>query len=375
KGEDFAFELANLKVPKVGNKGAQGNWGKDRLAAIRQGFVKLAEDHEKAFAPFKEAVLLNLVHWVDGYLKEWETQKAQGGFLDFDDLLLKTRDLLRDHPEAREEMKRRLDYLFVDEFQDTDPLQVEIVFYLCEKAGKHQKDWKKVELEPGKLFLVGDPKQSIYRFRRADVAIYEETKKRILANGGKVEVLTENFRTVGGLVEWVNGRFPSMFEGSGIHYYPLNANREKGKTEGTLPILWGLKVPELKSEKQSKAEYRQWEAEWAAAFLNDLLKSDFTVSDPKPPFTKRRVRKGDIAILFRDLSNDNEEFWEEALRKRDLSYQIVGGKRFYNRPEIVALSTLLTCLSSPADEAATVAVLRGPLFGFSDEELFLHHAA
>ena len=66
---------------------------------------------------------------------------------------------------------------------------------------------------------------------------------------------------------------------------------------------------------------------------------------------RRPVQKGDIAILFRDLSNDNEEYWEEALRKRDLSYQIVGGKRFYNRPEIVALSTLLTCLSSPADEA------------------------
>src|SRR5581483_11236334 len=124
------FDLANLKVPKVGNKGAHGNWGKERLAAIRDGFLKLAEDHAAAFAPCKEAIVLNLVHWVAGYLKEWESQKLQSGFLDFDDLLLKTRDLLRDHPEAREEMKKRLDYLFVDEFQDTDPLQVEIVFFL-----------------------------------------------------------------------------------------------------------------------------------------------------------------------------------------------------------------------------------------------------
>jgi len=372
---DLDFALANLKVPKVGNKGAQGNWGKERLAALRESFVKLAEDQEKVFAPFKEAVLLNLVHWIGGYLEEWESQKAQGGFLDFDDLLLKTRDLLRDYPEAREEMKDRLDYLFVDEFQDTDPLQVEIVFFLCEVQKKAEKDWKKVRLEPGKLFLVGDPKQSIYRFRRADVAIYEATKDRILANGGKVEILTENFRTVGGLVEWVNGRFPSQFEGTGIHYNPLNPSRAKGKTEGTLPILWGLRIPAAGEEKPSKAHLRQLEAESVAAFLKDqVLGGGFTVSDAKPPFEKRPVRKGDIAILFRDLSNDNEEFWEEALRKRDLSYQIVGGKRFYNRPEIVALSTLLTCLSSPADEAATVAVLRGPLFGFSDEQLFLHRA-
>ena len=377
KGEDkdLDFALANLKVPKVGNKGAQGNWGKERLAVLREGFVKLAEDHSAAFAPFKEAVVLNLVHWIGEYLEEWESQKAQGGFLDFDDLLVKTRDLLRGYPEAREEMKKRLDYLFVDEFQDTDPLQVEIVFFLSETQGRCEKDWRKVKLEPGKLFLVGDPKQSIYRFRRADVAIYEATKERILANGGKVEVLAENFRTVGGLVEWVNGRFPTLFEGTGIHYNPLNASRAKGKTEGTLPILWGLSIPADGEKKPSKALLRQLEAEAVAAFLKEqVLGGRFTVSDPKPPFERRPVRKGDIAILFRDLSNENEEFWEEALRKRDLSYQIVGGKRFYNRPEIVALSTLLTCLSSPADEAATVAVLRGPLFGFSDEELFLHRA-
>src|SRR5581483_8151797 len=284
------------------------------------------------------------------------------------------RDLLRDHPEAREEMKKRLDYLFVDEFQDTDPLQVEIVFFLSEKVGRTDKHWQKVKLEPGKLFLVGDPKQSIYRFRRADVAIYEATKERILSNGGKVEVLTENFRTVGGLVDWVNGCFPDLFNGTGIDYHPLSPNRQAGKTEGTLPILWGLKIPVAEEAEKTKAAFRRLEAEWVAAFLKDqVLGGGFTVSDPKT-HEKRPVRKGDIAILFRNLSNDNEEYWEEALRKRDLSYQIVGGKRFYNRPEIVALSTLLTCLSSPADEAECVAVLRGPLFGFSDEALFLHRA-
>jgi ATP-dependent helicase/nuclease subunit A len=369
------FDLASLKVPKTGNKGAQKNWGKERLEAIRERFVQLAEEQEKVFGPFREALLLNLIHWIGGYLDEWEAQKARGGFLDFDDLLLKTRDLLKDHPEAREEMKKRLDYLFVDEFQDTDPLQVEVVFFLSEKIGKHEKDWRKVKLEPGKLFLVGDPKQSIYRFRRADVAIYEETKERIQANGGKVEVLTENFRTVGGLVEWVNGRFPALFEGTGIGYNPLSPNRAKGKTEGTLPTLWGLKIPVPLDAPRTKSYFRQQEAEWVATFLKGkILAGDWTLSDPKT-HKIRKVRPGDIAILFRDLSNENEEFWEEALRKRDLSYQIVGGKRFYNRPEILALSALLTCLSSPADEAACVAVLRGSLFGFSDEALFRHRAS
>jgi ATP-dependent helicase/nuclease subunit A len=374
KPEEIAFNLASLVIPKVKRTGNQKTWDKAVLDEIRLRFERLAEDHTSAFAPFREAVLLNLIHWIGGYLKEWETQKARSGFLDFDDLLLKTRDLLRDHPDSREEIKNRFDTLFVDEFQDTDPLQVEIVFFLSERKGKQVKDWKKVELEAGKLFLVGDPKQSIYRFRRADVAIYEETKKRILANGGKVEVLTENFRTVGGLVEWVNERFLLQFEGSGIQYRALNASRVKGKTEGTLPILWGLQVPVPEGSEDTKAFYRQQEAEWVAAYLKDqILQGSWTVADPQT-HERRPVRAGDIALLFRDLSNDNEEFWEEALRKRDLPYQIIGGKRFYNRPEIVALSTLLTCLSSPADEAACVAVLRGPLFGFSDEALFLHRA-
>ncbi len=383
KPEEIAFALASLDIPKVKRTGNQKAWDKAVLDEIRLRFERLAEDHVAVFAPFREAVLLNLIHWIGGYLKEWETQKARSGFLDFDDLLLKTRDLLRDHPDSREEIKKRFDTLFVDEFQDTDPLQVEIVFFLCEKLAPLRQgfggqvqviNWKDIELEPGKLFLVGDPKQSIYRFRRADVAIYEATKERILANGGKVEVLTENFRTVGGLVEWVNERFLPQFEGSGITYRALNASREKGKTEGTLPILWGLKVPVPEGSEDTKAFYRQQEAEWVAAYLKDrILQGGWTVADPKT-HERRAVRAGDIALLFRDLSNDNEEYWEEALRKRDLPYQIIGGKRFYNRPEIVALSALLTCLSSPADEAACVAVLRGPLFGFSDEELFLHRA-
>ncbi|HET9869003.1 MAG TPA: UvrD-helicase domain-containing protein, partial [bacterium] len=261
----LAFELAGFQVPKVGNKGAQGVWGKERLAALREAFLRLAEDHQAVLAPFKDAVVLNLVGWIRGYFAEWDRQKAGGGFLDFDDLLLKARDLLLTHLEVREELKDRFDHLFVDEFQDTDPLQVEIVFFLCEAPGKKEKDWRKVELEPGKLFLVGDPKQSIYRFRRADVAIYEATKERILANGGKVEVLTENFRTVGGLVEWVNGLFISQFEGTGIGYHPLTASRKAGATEGTLPILWGLKLPKPPEEKNSKGFWRGWEAEQTAA--------------------------------------------------------------------------------------------------------------
>ncbi len=385
---EMLFEMGNLEIPKAAKKGNQKNWDKAVLNSLRQEFSDLSGEHEKFSSALKNAVVLNIIHWLWNYLKEFEEQKKRQGFLDFDDLLLKTRNLLKDHPEPREELKKRLDYLLVDEFQDTDPLQVEIVFFLAEKEGKPKKNpstnsgqagfethWRKVKLKQGKLFLVGDPKQSIYRFRRADVEIYEETKKLVSDNGGKVELLKENFRTVGSLVDWVNGRFPSLFTGTLIQYSPQNPSRREERPLEAVPPLIGIRIPFSADENTSKASLRHKEAEWTADFIREkLLQGGWTLSDPKT-HKMRKVQAGDIAVLFRDLSNENEEYWEEALRKRDISFQIVGGKRFYNRPEIVALSTLLNCLSSPADEAACVAVLRSLLFGFTDEKIFLHRSS
>ncbi len=373
--EEMVFGLAVLEIPKTAKKGNQKNWDKTVLDNIRREFSLLSGEHEIFSAAFKNAVVLNIVHWLWDYLKEFEEKKNRQGFLDFDDLLMRTRNLLKDHPEAREELKKRLDYLLVDEFQDTDPLQVEIVFFLAEKEGKSETNWKKVKLKPGKLFLVGDPKQSIYRFRRADVEIYEETKKLVTGNGGRVELLTENFRTVGSLVDWVNARFPSLFTGTPIQYSAQNPSRREKRPPKAIPPLIGIRIAVPPDEKTAKASLRHREAEWTAAFISEkLLKGGWTLSDPKT-HELRPVEPGDLAVLFRDLSNENEEFWEEAFRKRNLSYQIVGGKRFYKRPEIVALSTLLNCLSSPADEAACVAALRSSLFGFTDEKIFLHRSS
>ena len=105
--EDVAFDLASLKIPRSKTREPKSHWGKELWRPFGRGSVSWPRNQTAAFAPFKEAIVLNLVHWVAGYLREWESQKLQGGFLDFDDLLLKTRDLLQDHPEAREEMKKR----------------------------------------------------------------------------------------------------------------------------------------------------------------------------------------------------------------------------------------------------------------------------
>ncbi len=394
-GENLTYALADLSVPKIGNVGAQKNWGKENLEIAKNHVEEFRECQERLAARVKDAAVTGVSGWLWDYLEEYAKVKTQQGFLDFDDLLSKTRDLLKTRLDAREELKKRYDHLFVDEFQDTDPLQVEIVFFLSEKERKKSKTWQEVELEPGKLFLVGDPQQSIYRFRRADVEIYGEAKARLAACGGEVEKLTENFRTLSPIVDWVNQSFLKLFEAGVFPYNAQKAHRTldadsimesaqpklaprpvasaQVKTHRLSPLI-GLEIPELPEEQQSTAAFRKIEAENTADFIDQLLKDKTLVVDPKSPKDKptlRPVQAGDIAILFRELSN-TESVYEDALRRRNIQFQIVGGKKFYNRPEVVALETLLACLESPADEASLVALLRSSLFGFTDEELFLY---
>ena len=125
--------------------------------------------------------------------RDYELLKAKAGRLDFLDLLIKVRDLIRDHASVRGELQQRFTHFFVDEFQDTDPLQAEILLLLAADDPR-ETDWRAARPISGKLFLVGDPKQSIYRFRRADVALYEEVKKRLLGVGAELLHLTASFR-------------------------------------------------------------------------------------------------------------------------------------------------------------------------------------
>ncbi|HLE63171.1 MAG TPA: UvrD-helicase domain-containing protein, partial [Pyrinomonadaceae bacterium] len=137
---------------------------------------------------------------------EFERLKGRAGYLDFLDLLLRARNLIRDNRDIRVELQQRFTHLFIDEFQDTDPLQAEILMLLS--ADDHeQHDWRQVRPIPGKLFIVGDPKQSIYRFRRADVALYQEVKRQVISSGGAIVELNVSFRAAPGIQQAVNAAF------------------------------------------------------------------------------------------------------------------------------------------------------------------------
>ena len=139
-------------------------------------------------------------------IAEYERLKTRAGRLDFLDLLIKARNLIRDNATVRNELQRRYTHFFIDEFQDTDPLQVEILLLLA-ADDPAATDWRDARPVPGKLFLVGDPKQSIYRFRRADIALYEEVKARLLRAGAELLHLTTSFRARPSIQSFVNAAF------------------------------------------------------------------------------------------------------------------------------------------------------------------------
>ena len=173
-------------------------------------------------------------------IADYEVLKAKAGRLDFLDLLIKTRDLIRDDAGVRHELQKRFTHFFVDEFQDTDPLQAEILLLLA-SDDPGCANWLAVRPVPGKLFLVGDPKQSIYSFRRADVTLYDEVKQRLLRAGSELLYLTTSFRAPPSIQSFVNRGFaPAMANGpddSQAAYVPLQPSRPEIVDRPTIVAL------------------------------------------------------------------------------------------------------------------------------------------
>jgi ATP-dependent exoDNAse (exonuclease V) beta subunit len=143
---------------------------------------------------------------LDGLLARYRHQKRAAAVVDFDDLLMQARDLVTGHEDVRKALGERYRYIFVDEFQDTDPIQAEILFLIGAKARPDR--WQHAVLRPGSLFLVGDPKQAIYRFRGADIEVYNEAKANVAGrSGGAIVDVTANFRSRRGILDHVNTCF------------------------------------------------------------------------------------------------------------------------------------------------------------------------
>jgi ATP-dependent exoDNAse (exonuclease V) beta subunit len=308
----------------------------------------------------------------------YEAEKARAGKLDFLDLLIRARDLIRGDETVRRDFQARYSHFFVDEFQDTDPLQVEILLLLAARD-PGETDWREAVPSPGKLFLVGDPKQSIYRFRRADVALYEEVKRRLLAAGAELVHLTASFRGLPAIQAVVNAAFePAMRaapDASQAAYVALEPVREERRER---PALVVLPVPRPYVDYGDGAEIRRWKIEESfpdavAAFVDWLVReSAWTVEEAGRPGSFAGVAPRHVCILLRRFQSWNQDTtrpYARALEARRIPHVLVGGRSFHEREEVLAIRNALAAIEWPDDELRVFATLRGPLVALGDDAL------
>ncbi len=359
------------------------------------GFSKEQKDNEEErWLRFQKEVAVPVIHGIqesrygpamEVLLKAkdiYDRLRLERGQLNFQDLLMYAAKLLCDKPHIRRYFARRFTHLLVDEFQDTDPVQAEVMLLLT-ASDPEESDWQRCIPRPGSLFVVGDPKQSIYRFRRADIKTYNQVKGIISRAGGEVVRLSANFRATGRLIQWVNDvfqpgepagddkgavlRFPEQSSEFSPDYVPLQQGREEAAA-GQLCGVYKLTIP---SECSNKEMIQAYEPDRIARTIRHALDTGMRV-----PRSQREIEQGaspeagpsDFMILTR--KRQSLHVFAEKIEEYGIPCQVTGSSSLNQVEELRLLHLLLHALLHPEDPVALVAALRSELFGVSDQALY-----
>jgi CRISPR-associated exonuclease Cas4 len=297
---------------------------------------------------------------LNGVWTSFESFKRDAAVLDFDDLLYTTRDVLRKNENVRAAAAGRFERILVDEFQDTDPIQCEILFLLT-SAGEPGTRWDERRLLAGHLFMVGDPKQAIYRFRGADLATYRQARDVVARQfPGHVIRVVSNFRSCADILQHIDRCFeaPLGAQDSG-GYVTLQPTR--GSADHGLPCVAKVKVSVLPQAHVDtiRDDEARIVAETCARLIGNI--------SIRRRGTTRLLTAGDIALL----APIGAELWryERALEESNLPFNSQAGKNLYHRQEVQDLVALVRALADPRDTLALGALLRGPLVGLTEQEL------
>ena len=341
----------------------------DRLCAAAEARYTACCDSWAALSHAVAArVLADVVQLAQPVVERFRDYKRSAALLDFDDLIFAARDLLRDHDTVRAALAARFAHVLVDEFQDTDPLQTEIFWRLCGQppVGSSGDDWTEFQIRPGTLFLVGDPKQAIYRFRGADVEAYIQARRAFLTQAAdSVLPISTNFRSREPILRYVNARFEALLsvENGQPGFTALDAfHPDRG--DGLCVAALDVAVADAEG-KASADRQRDGEAEAVAEMCARLIGSEAIID--RKSGERRPCKPGDIALL----APTGSELWryEEALERRGIPVATQAGKGLFRRQEVQDLIALTRVLADRRDTLALGALLRGPLVGLTEEEL------
>jgi len=330
----------------------------------------------RAFRGIVDADLAALLHEeMRACLQRYEERKQEAGALDFLDLLIKARDLVCDNADVCREFRERFRVILVDEFQDTDPLQADLL--LCLAGGEDGK------VRPGALFIVGDPKQSIYRFRRADVGAYRRIADDLGDAGATAVTLQTSFRSVPAIQHFVNAAFRDDMDGDRdalqADYVPLLPHRPAAPEQPAvvaLPIAYPYGKSIYGPPQVTQTALNEAQPGAIGAFVAWMLSPEcsWTVASGEG---RRKIVASDVCLLFRrfmHFGRDVTREYVESLEARGIPHLLVGGKTFHEREEVDAVRTALTAIEWPEDELSVYATLRGPLFAIGEEELLEYHS-
>ncbi|MBW9205324.1 UvrD-helicase domain-containing protein [Mumia sp. zg.B17] len=343
--------------------GRGANW--PDLAGLKAACKELQARAASVAHEVTEATLRPLASWIAHRVRADAERRAAEGRVEFHDLLVLARDVLRRDADVRAALQTQFRRILLDEFQDTDPIQIELAVRIAGGRDADAEDWHDVVVPPGSLFVVGDPKQSIYRFRRASIALYLDARDWFGADDRVT--LTTNFRTVAPVLGWVNDVFATVIEASPRsqpEYAPLDPARSEHPSVGPAVTVLG-RVEHTESIRADAL--RAVEAADVAATIRRALDEGWTVRDERTGGW-RPVVLADVAILI--PSRLSLEALETALDREGLPYRAESSSLVYQAAEVRDLLTAAQTIADPSDQFASVQSLRSPLFGCGDDDLW-----
>jgi ATP-dependent helicase/nuclease subunit A len=307
-------------------------------------------------------------------------ERRSRGTLEFHDLLVLARSLLRDPvhgARTRRALGERYPRLLLDEFQDTDPIQIELAVRIAAadpgSDAAAAPDWRDVPVAPGRLFVVGDPKQSIYRFRRADIGVFLDAQRLLATDAGDAVTLTANFRTVPGVTDWVNTTFAALMSEPPDDELPLTPRPDYTALDAVRPDPPAAAGPTVAvlgrhphTGRPSASEVRTAEAADVVATVRRARDEHWQVGDGAGGW--RDARLGDITILV--PARTSLPFLEEELSEAGIAYRTEASSLVYASRAVRDLLLVVRAVADPTDELRTVSALRTPLFGCGDDDLY-----
>ena len=369
--------------------GAKGKWtaafgkaGEHALDSLRSDQVEFGQLAHELLEQVKRHRRLLLGAIIGRFVLDAATERASTGQLEFHDLLVLARRLVTDHPAIRRLLHERYVRVLLDEFQDTDPIQLEIAVRLTADPDdpaqtipgpSESHTWSDLRPLPGRLFIVGDPKQSIYRFRRADISQYLRAADLVGADNVR---LSANFRSTRAVIDFANdvfGRLITYEDDVQPAFQALDACRARALLDhGTVSLLGVDRHDDLAANQRSADigsadALRLLEAADVAATVSTALADEWPVFDETLD-ALRPCRPGDICILL--PTRISLPVLEAELRRAELSYRAENSSVVYATPEVRHLLLALRAADDPTDTLALVEALRSPLYGCSDVELW-----